>query len=161
VSRDVAGGALWVLLGGAIVLESLRMDRFTAMGATLYTMPGLVPGIFGSALMLLGALLAWRGWRVSRLGAPADAMLAEAAEPTGFNRRVAAMLVLSLVYAAGLIGRAPFVPATFAFMALFMVMFTPADAGWPRRIGVAITTSAITTAIVVLAFERVFLVRLP
>ena len=63
---DIVGGALWIAFGAVIVEEALRMDRFTEMGATLYTMPGFVPDIGGALIMLLGAALALRGWRRRR-----------------------------------------------------------------------------------------------
>ncbi len=44
---DVYGGAGWIVFGLLIVVASLRMDRFTSMGASLYMMPGFVPGIPG------------------------------------------------------------------------------------------------------------------
>ena len=44
---DLLGGAGWMGFGLLIVTQALRMDRFTSMGATLYTMPGFVPGIIG------------------------------------------------------------------------------------------------------------------
>ena len=44
---DLRGGAGWAGFGLLILAESLRMDRFTAMGAELYTMPGFVPGMIG------------------------------------------------------------------------------------------------------------------
>ena len=54
---DLWGGAGWVLFGLLIVAGSLRMDRFEAMGAQLYTMPGFVPGMLGGVLLLLGIVL--------------------------------------------------------------------------------------------------------
>ena len=60
---DLWGGAAWVGLGFAILVESLRMDRFESMGATVYTYPGFVPGLIGALVALLGLLLMARGWR--------------------------------------------------------------------------------------------------
>ena len=51
---DIWGGVGWVLFGLVILAESLRMDRFTSMGATIYTMPGFVPGMIGVVVMVLG-----------------------------------------------------------------------------------------------------------
>ena len=51
---DLRGGAGWIGFGLLIVGESLRMDRYTSMGATIYTMPGFVPGMIGAVLVLLG-----------------------------------------------------------------------------------------------------------
>lgn len=153
---DLQGGLGWAVFGLAIVIESLRMERFTSMGGTLYTMPGLVPGIFGTLLILLGGSLAFRSWRRLQLaggrGPAIDPLL---------NRRIVTMLVLTLVYAIGLIGRAPFWLATFLFVAAFTWAFTPADAGTRRRAVAALVSGVMTTLVVILVFEQVFLVRLP
>lgn len=151
---DLAGGAGWMAFGLAILVGAWRMDRFEAMGATLYTAPGLVPGVFGLVLMLLGAALAWRGWRDR---SPRDE--AATAVPL-ISRRTVWTIVLALGYAAVLVGRAPFAPATAAFVALFTFVFSEAPS-LPRRVGVAAASGVLTALAVVLVFERVFLVRLP
>jgi hypothetical protein len=150
---DVRGGAAWIVFGLAILIGALRMDRFEAMGATLYTAPGLVPGIFGLLLIVLGGVLMSRGWRRARAAAVAS-------EPL-FNRRIAIMLVLALGYAAVLVGRVPFTAATAAFVALFTFVFAATGAPMWRRIGVALVSGVLTAAAIVLVFERIFLVRLP
>jgi hypothetical protein len=153
---DLRGGFGWAVFGLAIVIESLRMDRFTTMGATLYTMPGLVPGIFGSLLLLLGGSLAWRSWRrLQQAGADAPAI-----EPL-LNRRILTMLLLTLVYAIGLIGRVHFALATFLFVTAFTYAFAPDDASPRRRVVAALASGVLSTAVIVLVFEQVFLVRLP
>ncbi|MBA4267503.1 MAG: hypothetical protein C0453_20715, partial [Comamonadaceae bacterium] len=60
---DLWGGAGWTGFGLLILAETLRMDRFTSMGAQLYTMPGFVPGMLGGVIVLLGLVLMLRGWR--------------------------------------------------------------------------------------------------
>jgi len=154
---DMLGGAGWAAFGLLIVVESLRMDRFTSMGATLYTMPGLVPGILGSLLVLLGAWLGVRGYRRWRLH---RGMVDAAARPL-LNRRIVTMLVTTLAYSVGLIGRVPFMLATALFVSVFVYLFTPAEATPTRRAVVALLAGSITALVVVLVFERVFLVRLP
>ena len=67
---DLIGGGCWMLFGAVVVGGALHMDRFEKMGATLYTMPGFVPAMIGALLMLLGAVLALRGW-LRRPSAPA------------------------------------------------------------------------------------------
>ena len=150
---DLLGGAGWIVLGAAIVAAALRMDRFEAMGATLYTMPGFVPAIFGSALVMLGAVLALRGWR--RRAASQEA------EPKMLNRRVVLMFVLSLVYTIGFIGRTPFWLGTALYIAAFIFLFTDDTRTLPRRAALAAAVAVLTTASVVGVFEQIFLVRLP
>lgn len=161
---DLKGGAGWMVFGLAILLGAWRMDRFEAMGATLYTAPGLVPGLFGLALMLLGAALSWRGWRARAERADTDPDAApaadgHAAEPL-LNRRILLMLALTLAYAAGMVGRVPFAPATALFVAAFC-WFYAEEAPALRRLAAALLAGVLTAAIVVLVFEQVFLVRLP
>jgi hypothetical protein len=149
---DLRGGLGWMAFGSLVVVASWRMDRFESMGGTIYTAPGLVPGLFGAMLVLLGAALAWRGWRQRGRGADASGAL--------LNRRIAGTLVLSLIYAAVLIGRVPFTLATAAFVTLFTGLY--GDAERPlRRWGVALAAGVLTAAAVLVVFEHIFLVRLP
>lgn len=154
---DLLGGAGWAGFGLLIVAESLRMDRFTAMGAELYTMPGFVPGMIGSVIVLLGVILMLRGWRRQRTAAVAP----DGPAPMVLNRRVLATLVLCLVYAAGLIGRAPFWLATALFVAAFVWCFAPPEQVPAKRLLAAALSGVLTALVVTLVFQYVFLVRLP
>ncbi len=147
---DLAGGTTWMALGLAMLVGAWRMDRFESMGASLYTAPGLVPGIYGLLLLLLGAALAWRGRQ-----APAEA----GREPL-LNQRILRMLVLSLAYAALALGRLPFGPLTAVFVAAFCWLFDERPPGWPRA-RTALLLGVGCAIVVVLVFERIFLVRLP
>ena len=150
---DLRGGVGWMVLGLAVLAACWRMERFESMGATVYTAPGFVPAMFGFALVLLGALLAWRGWRSRPAGGTAAA-------ETLVNRRIGITLLLTLLYAAVLVGRVPFWLATVLFVAAFTGHF--ADGLPPaRRVFTAMMAGALTTLAVVLVFERLFLVRLP
>ena len=151
---DLRGGMGWIVFGLAILAAAWRMDRFESMGATVYTAPGFVPAMFGFALVVLGALLAWRGSRV-RPGGATD----EAVEPL-LSRRIGLMLALTLTYAAILVGRVPFWLATTLFVAAFTAVFTE-DQPPARRVLIAIASGLLTSLVVVLVFERIFLVRLP
>ena len=151
----------WIVLGAAIIAASWRMDRLERLGATLYTAPGLVPGILGAAIALLGVLLAIR----SRAGLAAAPRAAPADEHRGGAGRVAVVLVLCLGYAVGLVGHIPFWLGTFLFVTLFVGIFERPmrrERGQTARgIVMAIVYGAATSAIVSLVFEKVFLVRLP
>jgi hypothetical protein len=152
---DLLGGAGWMVFGLLIVAESLRMDRFTSMGAELYTMPGFVPGMIGGVLVLLGLVLMLRGWR-RRAAAPDGAT-----EGVVMNRRVAVTLGLSVLYAGGLIGQAPFWLATALFVAAFTWHFAPAEQARPKRLLAAARAGVLTAAVVTVVFQYIFLVRLP
>lgn len=149
---DLIGGAGWIVFGLAIFIGAWRMDRFEAMGATVYTMPGLVPGLIGLLLVLLGGVLALRGWRQRAIDMGRAPVL---------NSRLVITLVLMLVYAAVLVGRTPFWLATALFVAAFTAVFTPPETSRLRRVLGSLVAGALTSLIVVLVFEQVFLVRLP
>ncbi len=159
---DLRGGVGWMVFGLVILALAWRMDRFESMGAPLYTAPGLVPGLLGAMLVLLGALLAWRGWRQQRAAAQAS-LPAGAGDPGYgplFNARVVLALLLCLAYAVGMVGRLPFAAATAVFVAAFTWLFSETSST-PRRLIVALLSGVLTALVVVLVFQELFLVRLP
>lgn len=149
---DRLGGAAWMAFGVAILVGAWRMDRFASMGATVYTAPGLVPGIYGLLMIVMGAVLAWR----SR-GATGDQ---PGGAPPLLNRRVGLMLLLALSYAGLAVGRLPFGASTAVFVGLFCWLFDEQPSP-VRRATTAALAGVLTAVVVVLVFERVFLVRLP
>lgn len=143
---DLAWSAFWLALGGLIVVESWRMDRLERLNINPYTVPGLVPGLLGAAILVLGAVLAARTLAFARAGSPADA-----GAQWG---RFALAVALFAVYALGLVSRTPYWLATFVFVAGFIAIFR-------RRIVFALVAGACTSAAVTFLFQSVFLVRLP
>jgi putative tricarboxylic transport membrane protein len=160
---DLIGGVAWIAFGLAIVAGSLAMDRLEQFGATLHTVPGLVPGLLGALIALLGGILVVRSLR--RGATPARAA-AEAPAPdvrTG-RMRAAIATALSLVYTLGLIGRVPFSVASVLFIFAFIMVFDVSPErprGLARRALFAGIAAIATTAVVAFVFERIFLVRLP
>jgi hypothetical protein len=157
---DLWSAIFWIVLGGAIVVASWRMDRLAHLNAPTYTVPGLVPGLLGAVIALLGVLL---GVRAARQVGSARAAAAPA-DADGW-RRVALVLALCLGYAVGLVGHAPFWLGTFLFVSLFVLVFE-----YPQRkthgqvargIVMALVYGGATSAVVSLVFTKVFLVRLP
>ncbi len=163
---DFIAAWLWVAFGLAVVIAAWRMDRLEGQGATLYTAPGLVPGVLGAVILVFGLLLALRASRAGghRLGAVR--WLPSRASRAVFLR-VGALLVLGLGYSVGLVGNGgiPFWLATFVFVTLFVLAFD-----WKRRveagqtlkgIALAVAVGAGTAFLVSYVFQEVFLVRLP
>jgi len=163
---DFIAAWVWVAFGLAVLIGAWRMDRLESQGATLYTAPGLVPGILGAVLLLLGLVLAWRATRAGghRLRSLQWGVSDQA---RAVALRVTAFLVLALGYAAGVVGRGgvPFWLATFVFVTASVLAFDWArrrDAGQALR-GVLVATAvgAGTAFVVSYVFQEVFLVRLP
>ena len=163
---DFIAAWVWVAFGLAVMVASWRMDRLESQGATLYTAPGLVPGILGTVLLLFGLLLALRAARAGghRLGGARRPLSQDA---RAVVMRVGAFLVLGLLYSAGLVGRGgiPFWLATFVFVTVSVVAFDwtrRRDAGQTLRgLLFAAVIGAATSFVVSYFFQEVFLVRLP
>ena len=161
--RSDALAALWLaLLGGIAAAAAWRMDRFESQGGTLWTAPGLWPGIVALVLVALAASLALRSWtRARSLGwraALADEL--RLVPP----RRFAGAAAAFFVYALLLVGRGlPFWLGTAIFVASYVYLFhLERDQRTPlRRATLALVIGAVTALVVTLVFERVFLVRLP
>jgi uncharacterized membrane protein len=151
---DLLGGAFWVGLGTLILIESVRMERFEKMGATVYTYPGFVPGLIGGFIVLLGLALAWRGFS-KRSQENAQAI------PAMLNRRLVIALACSLGYSLLLLTRMPFMFATAIFVAVFTFANMPTTDALARRAFRASLSGIVTSAIVFYTFQEIFLVRLP
>jgi Tripartite tricarboxylate transporter TctB family len=165
VKADFVTGLIFMALGLAVVIECLRMPRFEELQVNPYTVPGLVPGILGAIILILGAVLFLRaaragGWRLAERAPDAKPFLANPG-----TRRLLLSVALCLLYAGGLIGRLPFWPATFLFVAAFVILFE-----WPlaadrsdraRRVLWAVLLGAAISAATSFVFQEIFLVRLP
>jgi hypothetical protein len=165
VKADFVTGLIFMALGLAVAVESLRMPRFEQLNVNPYTVPGLVPGILGAIILVLGAVLFLRaarqgGWRLAGRAPDAKPFLADPG-----TRRLLLSVALCLLYATGLVGRLPFWLATFVFVAAFVVLFE-----WPlaadrsdrlRRVLLAIVLGAVISAATSFVFQEIFLVRLP
>ncbi len=159
-TADFVTGIILVTLGVTVVVASLDMPRFAERNINPYTVPGLVPGMLGGVLTVLGAVLFGRAARRGSWRVGADRPRRDA----GW-RRLSLALVLTLGYAAGLVGWLPFWLATELFVGGFVALFE-----WPmaqdrservRRVGFAVLYGALIAAVVTLVFQELFLVRLP
>lgn len=164
---DLRTAFAWIAFGACIVFASWRMDRFEGQGATLYTAPGLWPGIIGMLLALLGGVLAWRSFGRARAthwtsAKPDDTVLV----PPSRFRLAAAMF---FAYALLLVGHGlPFWLGTALFVTTFVYVFRRADRmaeGTPvqtrKDAKLALTCGIMTALVVSQAFEKLFYVRLP
>jgi hypothetical protein len=158
---DLGFGLGWLAFGAAVLAASWRMDRLESLHINPWSAPGLMPGVLGALMMLFGAALAAR--------ALAQGALRERGASPGVSaRRTGLALALCFVFAAGLLGHGwPFWLTSFTFLYVAMVAFRvlDRDAERPASLGrVALSTAVIALAaalVISLAFERIFLVRLP
>lgn len=162
---DFVTSLVLVLLGLGVVAESWRMPRFTEFGSSIWSAPGIVPGMIGAALALMGGLLAWRSLAGLRsVAGPGGAY--------GDRRswlRVALALALCIAFAGVMVGRVPFTAAAFLFIFAFILVFDLGEhAGILRsraklalRVLLAAAIAAAASLLIATIFQDVFFVRLP
>ena len=159
---DATAALALIAFGVLVALLSWRMDRFSAQEGTLWTAPGLWPGIIGLCIAALAVVLAVRSNRRARaIGWTAAARDDTPLVPTP---RFAFAAALFFAYGLVLVGRGlPFWLGTTAFVAVYVFLFRdpPAGATRLRNAIVALAIGAATALVVTLVFERIFLVRLP
>ena len=155
----------WVVLGVAVVIASLRMDRLADQHINPLTAPGLVPGLLGIGMVIIGAILGLRSWQ---RGGHRKAATPRTAEERLRRKRALLATALCCGYSLVLIGRGlPFWLASSIYVTASILAFdriSPDPA--KRRIdgraaAKALLIGVISSVVVWLVFERLFLVRLP
>jgi len=162
---DLRDGLCWAALGAAILIGSLRMDRLEAQHINPYTVPGLLPGLLGLAMLLLGCVLALRSWRRGALSQPAEATTELQREE---RRRYWVVIALCLGYCVVLVGHGiPFWLASSIYVTgSILVLKRLSRDEQERRLGVMAWTKALVigvgaSVVTQLVFQELFLVRMP
>ena len=160
---ELKQSAVWAVLGLAILVTSLRMDRLQSQNINPHTVPGLLPALLGIVMLLLAGLLALRSWR-------RGAGTAHASPPPGFDataaRREALVIALCLMFGVGMVGHGlPFWLSATLFIGTAGASLQPRPFGGR---GLALRTVATAAAVglcaggaITLVFQQIFLVRLP
>ena len=162
---DLLAGLAWIVLGGAILIGALLMDRLERQNINPYTVPGLLPGLLGIVMVLLGFLLAMRSWRRGALGAGT----AGAGNTSGASvQRIVLVLGLCIVFAVLLVGHGlPFWAAGALFVTVAILSLQHAQrvaSGQklgPRTVLAAVLIGLGAGITITLVFQEIFLVRLP
>ncbi len=157
---DLLAGIACLAVSIGIIVGAWQMDRLERLQATIYTAPGLVPGILGAALALMSLLLIGRALRAG-VGAGPRQWLSLLA-----HWRLGVALALCLGFAIGLVGRGlPFWVSAALFVAAFVLVFQLEErrqAGTLLRGAVFAAVYGLITGLAVHhLFQDVFLVRLP
>ena len=161
---ELKQAAGWATLGAAILIGSLRMDRLESQSINPYTVPGLLPGLLGVAMMLLAGLLALRSWR---RGALAPGIARTPIDPA-MVRRIVLVLVLCIGFDVALVGHGlPFWLAAAIFVSVAIVSLQRPQrqaAGRSlslRDVAIAVVIGLGAGGAITLVFQQLFLVRLP
>ena len=158
---DFVAGAAWFAIAVAIAIGGWQMDRLQHLKISIYTVPGLVPGMLGIAMALMAILLMTRA---ARAGAFVDVALPQVR--LADHWRLITGLTLSLVFAIGLVGRGlPFWLAAAIFVTLFVLIYQYGDRKAAGTLGrgaaLAVVVGVVSGLVIHYMFQDVFLVRLP
>jgi hypothetical protein len=158
---DFVSGACWVALAAAIMIGSWRMDRLEHLQASIYSAPGVVPGLIGAALALMGLVLMLRAWRAGALAGAGRPRIAWSEQA-----RLLIAVALCLAFAIGLVGRGPpfwLAAAIFVAVTVFAFQFPERRAAGTLARGalVAVVYGLVAGYAVHYVFQELFLVRLP
>ena len=155
---DLITGVVLLALAAAVIYGGWTMDRLEVRRIHPASIPGLVPLGLGIALAIASALLVLRAHRAPQAGG-------EAVTQGDGGVRLAVTLALCLLYAVGLVGHVPYAIATGLFVFAFIATFEWQEAGRAGRRMRSLVTAAIqailVAGVVSVAFEKLFLVRLP
>jgi len=162
---DFWHGLGWILFGAAVLVGSLTMDRLESQNINPYTVPGLLPGLLGIAMILLGGVLALRSWQRGAFAQPRAPFTAHQRE---VRKRVWMVIALCCVYSVALIGHGlPFWLASSIFITGSILILQRMNRDleerrltpkwWGKALVIGVLASVITQA----AFQDLFLVRLP
>ena len=136
------------------------MDRYESQGGTLWTAPGLWPGIIG---LVLGASRPRCSCAHGGEPRPSAGIRRKRTTRRSCRRPASSPPPRFFLYGIGLVGRGlPFWLGTAVFVATsYVYAFDdgPAGRSRSRRLAVALRSGAATALVVTLVFERVFLVR--
>jgi Tripartite tricarboxylate transporter TctB family len=168
--RNFHDAVFWMILGVVILAASLSMDRLESQDINPYTIPGLVPGLLGIALMLLGGLLAIRSLREGPFVARREprARDGENGGASAARLQLGFTLILCVGFVAGLLGHglpfwlggAIFVSASILASQYVRQKTTHQRLGL-RQVATAITIGLGAGVGITLLFQTLFLVRLP
>ncbi len=162
---DFLTGLVLIFLSLYVMFESWKMPRLEHLKVHPLSVPGLVPAFLAAVILIFATVLVVRSVLRGghRLTFTFKGFLQTLRSPG--NQRLLLTAVLTIAYAAFLIGTLPYGLATGLFIFVFIVLFE-----WKKGINIAqqrrgilsASLIAILSAVAItLVFERLFLVSLP
>lgn len=162
---DFWQGVGWVVFGAAVLVLSVTMDRLESQNINPYTIPGLLPGMLGIAMMLVGGIVAARSWRRGAFEHPRMPFTAHQRE---LRKRVWSVVAMVAVYSVVLVGHGlPFWLASALFVTGSILILQrmsrdPEEKRLAPRVWVkALVIGVLAAVITQVVFQDLFLVRLP
>jgi len=154
-AKDFVSGLLLVLFGIFIVVDALNMKIYN----TFLDAPGFFPAIVGGVIILLGAILAFIGYRLGGMKELKEVLngtfLKQFVTSDG-TVRVLILILMMIVYIWGLLGRMHFIIATSIYL-IANFLYLKATKYWWLSIIIAVGMSAA----VYYAFKIGFSITMP
>jgi len=152
------------LFGTAILVISLQMPTMADQNQSKFSAPGIVPGFIGVMLMLLSISMLLRSIKNKALAEIREGLITKASLSQVTTQRIGLTLLLCVSYGL-LLGKLWFPVPTFLFIFVFIFAFEydfkATLKPQIRKIVVAALIALITTILVTLVFQKLFLVNLP
>jgi hypothetical protein len=141
------------------------MPRMEEVGADPYSAPGIVPGFLGTVILFLSIILLVRS--ILKGGSKID--LHQKKVISFFKDeaiiRVFLSMIISVIYGALLLGRTPYVLATFLYVMVFVIIFEyrfdKQFRGQGKIILFSFIQAILVAGVVAAIFRYLFLVKLP
>ena len=154
-AKDFVSGLLLVLFGIFILFDAMNMKVYN----TFLDAPGFFPAIVGGVITILGAILAFIGYRLGGLAQLKEvlngAFLKQFITSDG-TVRVLILIAMMIVYIWGLLGRMHFIVATSIYLVANFLYLKATKQWW-----VSIIIAVITSVIVYYAFKLGFGISMP
>jgi len=160
---DFLAALMWIAFGIAVTIGSWRMDRLEDQDVNPYTVPGLLPGLLGLAIVFFGTLLLARACGQGALRKESPRSVAMSAAE---RKRFLIVLGLCLTFGIGLVGHGlPFWLAAAIFVSTTIAVLQypqrRSDNQVARGLAIAIVIGLSAGLLITLVFQEFFLVRLP
>jgi len=164
VKADLITSILLLAFGIAILVISIQMPTMADRNQSIYSAPGVVPGFIGGMLIILSLSMLLRSLKNKAIAEFREGIIPKGALSQITTQRILLTLSLCLGYAF-LLGKLWFPIPTFAFVFAFIFVFEydfkAALKPQAKKIVVATIIALITTTLVTLVFQKLFLVNLP
>jgi hypothetical protein len=164
VKADFVTSVILIAMGIAILVLSIQMPTMADRNQSVYSAPGVVPGFIGLMITILSFAMLLRSLKKKALAEFREGIIPKGSLGQESTKRILTTIVLCLLYAFFL-GKLWFGIPTFAFIFVFIIIFEY-DRKKPlstqvKKLLIAALIAVITTAAVMLVFQKLFLVNLP
>jgi len=162
---DFVVSILLMCFGVWIVIHSLQMPRFKELAADPMSVPGIVPGILGTVIIILSLIvfirsLARKGYRLGLNRQTLNNFLLDTS-----LQRMLLTIFICIVYGILLVGRLNYYVATFIFVLIFLILFqfrrSEDSTARAKLLTLGVLQALLTAGIVGAVFRYLFLVDLP